>query len=410
MQVIEVTPLEQEISGALEKENVTEKAITEMEKEFLPITLEYGDREGYLSVVDTHKKLKKFEGIIVDICKKGREDAIITQKAWVAKEKLLKERVGKITDHIGGLRKSYEAEEEKLKEQKRRLHEANLIKRQSILFKMGAGLTDGAFVLEDASVDILMVKESDDDTFENTILPMFTPIFERKETARIKEENRIAEEKKKADEAAAKLKQEQDDLRRKQQEFEEKQAAFEKQQREAEREKERVATAAKKAKEDTRIAFLEKIGMSYNFREEKFVFSNPHYTTSLSLDLIKGADDETWNNLLKDVPDNIATAIVREGEDLERKRQEEIKNAQEIAAENERERIRRKAADDERIAQEKLQKEAEMMEQTNDKQKWQLFVERYFGDIKFPEMKNKKYREIIGMVREKVEEIKNLGK
>lgn len=408
MQLIEVSPIEIEMNIALEKENVTEKAIDEMEKQFLPITLEYGDKEGYISVVETHKKLKKFEGIIVDICKKGREDAILTQKSWVAKEKSLKDRVGKITLHIGSLRKSYEAEEEKIKEEKRRLLEANLIKRQSILFKMGVELTDNYFVLEDVSVDILMVKESNDDTFENTILPMFIPIFEKKESARIEEENRIAEQKRKADEAEQLLKKQQDDLAQKEKEFKEKMLAFENQLREVEKEKERVYLAAKKAKEDSRITILEKWGMSYNFQKDAFVFSNAHFSFSVIMEDIKNMSDESWEDTTRSIGEDIAKAIIKEGEDLEKKRIDDIEKAKEMAIEIERERLRKKAEDDMRIEQEALQKEAEIIEQANDKQKWKLFIDRYFKEIKFPEMKNKKYREFVEMAKEKIEEIKSL--
>lgn len=184
--------------------------------------------------------------------------------------------------------------------------------------------------------------------------------------------------------------------------------AFENQLREAEKEKEIVYLAAKKAKEDSRITLLEKWGMSYNFQKDAFVFSNAHFSFSVIMEDIKNMSDESWEDTTHSIGEDIAKAIIKEGEDLEKQRLDDIEKAKEMAIEIERERLRKKAEDDMRIEQEALQKEAEMMEQANDKQKWQLFIDRYFKEIKFPEMKNKKYREFVEMAKEKIEEIKSL--
>lgn len=402
----QIIPIEKQMEVALISENVTEEAIVKIENEFLPLTLELGDKERYIEVVEAHKGLKKFESVIIKVCKAGREDAIAIQKAWVAKEKELIGRVEKVTDHVGGLRKKYEAEEERKKEEKKRKEQENLFNRSKQLTSMGAELIDGALVLEGASIDLVDLQSAAEETYQNIILADFMPIWERKEAERIESECLENERKAKEESDRLELLAKQKELEAKEAEFKKQQEDFQKQQAQAEAEKKRIKDESDNKRWRSRLAELKEIGWN-----SQYAFSRlgDEEISVFTYDELVELSDDAFEKRKKEYNDSVTLELDKR----ERNRLDDIEKQKQAAAakavEEERQRVQAQKEADEAEAERKRIEEQERQEKANDSQKWVLFVDKYFSDFKFPEMKSPKYRKVIAMAKEKIEEIQKLA-
>lgn len=400
---LELLPLESEINEALIKDNITEAAIKKLYDDYGELTLkDLNDREGYVLISEARKNVKVTRILAEKVCKKGREKANEISKAWVAKEKELVGKISPLEDKLSVQEKKFEAEQDRIKEEKRRKQEQNLFNRSLELTKMGAQSIDGFLVLEDESVDILVIKDAPDDIYQNDILPPFRVIFDRNETIRIENE-RIAQEQKDKEEAERK------ELQAKQEAFEKEQAEFKKQQEEFQKQKDAAEADAKRLKfaQDEkrwhdRLSELKEIGWN-----GKFAFSNldnsgyPIFTYN---ELIELSEEEFVFRR-----DEYNKSVHDELNKREQKRLADIAEKERIAAEkaveDERQRVALQKQKDEEESERKRIEEQERLDKANDSQKWVFFTES-LNELKFPTMKSKKYREWIATAKDMIDSIK----
>src|SRR5258708_4237550 len=87
----EEIPIEQSVEKSflsqLEKLEITKQYLTDKKDECLELKLNGQDKEAYTLIRETRLNMKANRVAIEKICKKGREDATRTQKAWLAVER-----------------------------------------------------------------------------------------------------------------------------------------------------------------------------------------------------------------------------------------------------------------------------------------------------------------------------------
>lgn len=401
---ITVVTVEDEIENALVKQNVTDTILSEL-KEFKKLKLaSIDDKEGYLDIKEKRKKACKLRLLAVEICKKGREDAIKTQKAWKAKEDEIVEIIKDVESHLSKEEDIYEAEKERIKQEKIRIEQANLIKRQAELLQMGAQLVGDQFVLGDVSIDIVSVKEASDASYASSILPDFKEIFDRNEAARIKKEKddedaRLAQEaeKKRIEEAAAELKKAQDELKAAQDKLK-------KDQEDADNEKKRIADQEKQKVSNERGIFLKNLGFTFDFSENSFHYNGEEYADYISIFDVQSLTTDQWEERTKLIPESVAKDKESREEKQRKFVEEQTKKAVADALQKQKddqEAQKQKEADD---AKQAAILEQEKSDKATDSQKWVIFADS-LQQIKYPEMKSSKYRKFVAIAKEKIEEI-----
>lgn len=400
----EEIPIEQAVEkkfvSSLEQHEINKEMLEEKRNECLLLKLNGQDKEAYTLIRETRLNQKTNRVVIEKICKKGREDATKTQKAWIAVEKEYVSIVSAGEDYLQKLEDDYLQEQERIKlEAKRRQEEAFII-RQSDLTKMGATYQDGSFVLNDVSYEAILIKESDNDVWE-TMKAKFN------ERYLINEEKRLAEEKEKS-EAAAKIEEQRLEQERKQKELEDREAAIkQKEQEEIERQQdiEREKGVALKAKMDaqnkSRSNQLAALGLNYNGQEYIFQDVNVHWTEITTM------NESEWNELIE----KITPVISQRKQDAENKRLAEIEEEKRIAAEaavkKEQDRVAEATRkEEEKRIQDQAKKEEELLRAT-DKTKWQNFIAA-INAIAIPDMKHPSYRQKIVDAKKFVAKINDL--
>lgn len=386
------------INDSLVKANITEAVISGLKEKYLPMTINgQEDREGYMAVKEARKDCKAWRVRAEKVCKKGREDAVAVQKAWVAKEKDVSGRIGEVEDYLQKLEDDYDAEKERIKQEIKAKHDAQYTVRSLELAKLGASFDGANFVSGDVSYESSLIREADDDLYNTVILPKYQEVFNVVEAASI-EANRV-----KAEQDAERIRQ-QEELQKQQRELSEKQAAFEKQQKEADQK--RLDDEAKKIREELsrRATQLTNLGMSFNFQHDAYIFEDVNVDNKTEICLL---DAKEWDALIEKI-----THVIKERKDAEAKRAEEkrlkdIKDAEEAAAKKERERIEEEQRKAELLRQQKEQQRIEEEAKASDKEKWAVFLSAV-NDIKVPAMKSGVYKKKISMANEKLGEINGL--
>jgi hypothetical protein len=204
-------PLVSEINTALVKQNVTDAVINSMAEKFGGMRLSsLDDKEGYLTIKEARKEVRSIGIIAEKICAKGREDAIRTQRLWIAKEKETLAKIAKVQDPLDAELKRYEEEQDRREKERIRLVEEAFILRQQVLSKMGVQYMNNMFMLshdEHGSCEFSLqeIKEAEESTWVKRILPAFTEIYQNIEAARIAEDNRKKKEDEERKTAQAKL-------------------------------------------------------------------------------------------------------------------------------------------------------------------------------------------------------------
>ena len=176
---------------ALERENLTEKVLSELEERARGLTINGAeDKAGYNLVRGTRLEAKGLRNRTVKVCKLGREDAVKVQKAWLAAEK-------KITKRLDDIEAPLQAEENRINS----IVEAERKAREEATFKR---VTDrvSAFAAVGITMDFVDARDMSDDEYADT-LASATFIFEGEqekarviaeaEAARIEEERVEAE-------------------------------------------------------------------------------------------------------------------------------------------------------------------------------------------------------------------------
>lgn len=301
-----VLPIEEQISQELVKANVTEAVIASLRERFMGLKIaDINDKETYLIVKEGRKECKSIRVIASKICKKLREDAVAIQKASVAKEKYVTGSIAEIEDALQEQEDWYESEVAKEKEARKRKQEEQLIVRQQTLTNMGALYSDGNFTLGEVSFELSLIKESENDIWEETILPKFKEEYEKVQAEYIEQQRK---EQEKADE----LKRQQEELEQRQKELEEKESELKK-------EAERQADEYRKAREKRELARTEQLltlGLKFDFVDH---FKG--YGCFVSMLDLRFHDDGKWDELIKEVTAQVAREKEAEAE-KERKEQE----------------------------------------------------------------------------------------
>lgn len=374
--------LESKIEQDLIKHNVTDMVLGALKEKYGGLRLRsVDDKEKYLEIKDAARDCSKVRNLIVNTCKKGREDANKVQKLWVAKEKEKVAIVAEVEDPLCAELERFEQEQQrKVTEEKKRQEEAYMQRTQA-LTKMGALYSDGFFALGGFSIEGLLVKESNDEVWANEILPNFEQEYTKEQAERIEFERIQAERDTQVKLEAQKLKKEQE-------EFRQQQLEFKKQQEELNR------AAREKTELEEREKIRERTELQ-NSRLQKLIPYNP-YGKDIPLGALWYMPDTEFDTLLSTTKELFK-------EEQERKQ----KKIEEQAAQKERERIEeeQRQAEQKRLQEEKLREEE--LEKAADKVKYAELIKK-FSAIKLPDMRSGQYRKKVAVIREKLEEILSL--
>jgi hypothetical protein len=379
---LEVSTLESKITSELAKENITEKVLVELKAKYGDLKLKsLDDKESYLELKEAAKVCSKVRNAVVKCCKLLREEAVAYQKKCVAKEKEIVSIVSEIEDPIDAEIAKYDAELKRKEEEEKQRKENEYMTRTQNLTKMGAVYSNNEFTLGEFSIEANLVKDCSQEVWESDMLPKF------QEQYQIIEAERIAEEQRKAAEAAE-LKRKQDELAEQQRKFQEEQAEFQRKQDEIARiEREKLA-------EETRQKELERTELQ-NSRLTALLPFNPTG---------EGVDMSTLWVLSES---HFQEILANKKVEFQKKQEEYQKHIEEQAAIKERERIAEEARQAELQRQQEEQRKAEELAKAGDKEKYQHLIEQ-FNAIVVPEMRSGQYRTKVASIREKLEEIKAL--
>lgn len=177
-QVEEISPIE----TALAKENITNQVIEKLKADYSRLKINgIDDKAGFKAVEDARKHCKQLRVLAVNICKSGREDALKTQKDWIAKEKEIVAAI-EITENY------LSAQSEAIKEEEKRIlfeaaQKAKLPIRKERLMTIGVEVEDEKLL------------SINDEYFNALFNDLHTKVLEEKAAALKAEEKRIADEK-----------------------------------------------------------------------------------------------------------------------------------------------------------------------------------------------------------------------
>lgn len=436
----QLVPIEEQISQELVKHNVTNAVILNLKEKYGHLKISgIDDKETYLLVKEGRKECKAFRVAAKKICEKGREEAVAISKAWVSKQKEVTDVIASIEDPLEAQEKEFEAAVAKDKEDRKRRQEEQLIIRQQVLSAMGVLYSEGAYALGEVSFELSVIKETEPDIWEESILPKFKEEYEKVEAERI-EQDRIKMERE------VELKRQQDELLQKQKELAEKEAVLKKIQEEQER---------KRIEEENRIQYKALAKISARFKDRLaqvvsigFVYDgigkyNFHEFTILSDD-IHDVDDKEWSHIIINANDY----VTEKKSELEQKRLAEIEEQKEATRRDELRKSRLLTlkryerawihgdivdpsdelwdkfiadvkTDYEKAQKEKWEKEQEekrqqdevvrlqKLDSAKDKEKWDEIL-RKVNEIEVYDMRSQQYRKKAMILREKLEEIKSL--
>lgn len=304
-----VLPIEEQISQELVKANVTEAVIGKLKEKYLPLKIAgIEDKETYLLVKEGRKECKSIRVMASKICKKGRENAVAIQKAWVGKEKDVTDRIAEVEDHLEKQEKDFEAQVAKEKEDRKRKQEEQLINRQQTLATMGVLYSEGNFTLGEVSFDFSLVKESEEDIWQEIILPKFKEEYEKVQAEYI-------ESKRQEQEKAEELKRQQEELEQKKKELaEEAERLQQESARQAlEADKRRAAMIENRTSQLVALGFKNNMAVGYVFHEYTIIHEDIHEHTN-----------EKWQELIAEATEYVDTIKkeIAEAQKIEQDRKE----------------------------------------------------------------------------------------
>lgn len=414
VEVEEVLPemeLEKTIDTQLAKANVTEQVIAALKEKYGNMVLKsLDDKESYLELKSSKREVAKVRIIAEKITKRGRESAIKIQRLWLAKEKEVVGKIDEVESHLASEIKKFDDEVERKENEAKQKREEAFIAKQSQLLKYGAEYKNGSYELGHISYELELIKQADDDMWNDTILPKYRKVFEEKEIERVAEEDRKKEE-------AAKLKAEQDKLIEQQRLLKEQQAEFERQMKELQDAKDaadREARLVQQKKDDEerervskifeeRTAKLQSIGLKFE-RVLGVVYEEYNPENKFSLQTL--TDDEKFNDIV-----SRWTPVFEQ-----KKKEEEAKRLAKI--EEDKQAAIAKALEDQKASEQKRQKDLEEQKQqeiirkqleletANDRTKYQDVVD-YLLKTPIHVMKSPTYRSKMNIISDFIDGLKN---
>ncbi len=392
-EVLETPDLETTIEYTLQKGNVTDKVIKELEKKHGGKKLKsLDDKEGYLDIKESRKEVRKVGIIAERICEGGRSEAVKIQKLWLSKQKEILEKIGKIQDPLDAEIKKFEDEEERIKQEEINRQEQAYMARQTTLLKMEAVFVNGSFTLGNVSYEINNIKEADQEIWEETILPKYQKEYEKLNAEKAEQERlkKEAEEKLRQEQEAFKQEQEQfrlqqEEFQRQQNELNQQRLESERLQREEQQRKDNEVRAANELIYKARQTELINLGLKYD--GNYFSITSTGGRVAISVEEITSKDGTGWDlfveqqkPLIEEAKSNIKLA-----------EEQRLKDIKEQAAQSERERIEveNKVKEQNRILEEQRLKEEQA--KASDKDKW-VSVLATFNGIEFPEFNSGIYK------------------
>jgi len=364
-------PLEKKIEQELVKANITEKVIAALKETYGGMKLKaIDDKETYLEISAARKIVRKVGIITEDICKKGRESAVKEQRLWLAKQSEILKKIGEVQDPLDAEIKKFEDEVERKEIEEKKRQEEIYINRQATLSKYGATYNNGSFELKHISYEVELIKQADDEQWNDTILPKYRKVYEEVEAERVAEETKRKEE-------ADRLKAEQDKFAEDQRKFREQQEEFTRQQktlqeqkdevdrkeRERKKQEQKEIDAANEEKLKYRISKLP--GWSYNgvtVSDHGNIFGSKEEFLALTTKEFesKAADNELYEETLRKI--------------AEKKRLDDIELEKQKAAQQEREKIQEEQRQVELKKQQDEQRRLQELELAGDKSKYEDLI------------------------------------
>lgn len=178
------------IETALAEQNITAQVIAKLKTDYSGLKINgIDDKEGFKRVEDARKECKAVRILAEKICKSGREEAILIQKAWISKEK---EVVGQIKE----VESELEQESERIKKEKEEVlfkaaQEAKLPMRKEKLASIGVEVLDSELL----KLDDLQFSQLFTEFYEKHLKEKAEAIRKKEEAERLKKEEEERKEK-----------------------------------------------------------------------------------------------------------------------------------------------------------------------------------------------------------------------
>lgn len=288
-EVLDNQPASPEVVAILDKEvarlSKFEVRAKELTAKYSALTINgVEDKDGYDEVKSARSELRSLRISTEAEKKAAKSPYLMICSSIEEKSKFILSTIQPFELKFQGMIDKVDEEKERIKAEKKRKQDEQLIQRQQQLTALGAVYMEGMFVLEDVSFEASAIRECDDQIFEEDIKPKFQFIFNRKEYERkLKEENerkereRLAEEQKKLEQQREELARQQRDLERQQQEQRDKE----------EEERKKIIKS--------RSVQLESLGMKFSTFTGNYIFET--FSISGSPDTFLVSDDE-WDKLI----------------------------------------------------------------------------------------------------------------
>lgn len=149
MDTQEVTAVDiSRIENELVKQNVTQAVLAKLKVDFLPLDKEITTKEERDIVHKAEMVCKSIRTTAVAICKKGREQALAEQRAWISKEKEVVAEIEEVEDKLKARKKDYDSIEARRVQEQAAAWAAKVNERKQALFDAGFAFNGTAYVLD----------------------------------------------------------------------------------------------------------------------------------------------------------------------------------------------------------------------------------------------------------------------
>lgn len=379
-EILPEVPLEKVIENALIKANITDQVLAEIKERFGNVRLKsIDDKESYLECKSASKEIRKIEIAAEKICEIGRSDAVKTQRLWLSKLRELLAKTGETKNPIDADIKLYDDEDERKEQEAEKKRTEVYMNRQTTLSRLGATYDNGSFVSNHISYEVELLKNADEEMWNDTILPKYRKVFEEVEAARVAEESKRKEElaqqkaeRERFEAEQKKFREEQELFAKEQRELQQQKDAHEKQQREEQERKYNEERQKQQKIIENRVSQLRSLGLLFSYEYDSYVFEDVAISRVVE---IEGMNNEKWDEIIL----KITPTIERNKKELEEKRlaqQEKEKQATiELAAQKEREKIAEEQRQAELKKQQEEQRRQQEMDAAKDKEKYASVIE-----------------------------------
>lgn len=308
------------ISGEVAKFDKFETRLNELKEKYKDLTIvDVNDKEGYENVrvaigdlrsirtgTDADKKVIKAPFLAA--C-----STIEERSKWIIAE------VSKIEAPLQKRKDEIDEEKEKIKADKKAKQEAAFAKRLVQLTAMGASFADGMnLVLEDVSYEAVLIRESDDEIYEQVILPKYKSIFDKNEAERLKKQAEEDERKRKEEEDREKLRKQQQELQDAQDQLQRDRDELQRQKDEAARKEQEKAEKELAERTNNRVKQVTAIGLQFDG-----ISAYRYKDAFIKLEEVKTFEDEAWDRVLNTAQNLVCS--IKEKEEQEKKEQDERK-------------------------------------------------------------------------------------